>query len=124
MITGMHLMLYSRHAKAVQAFLHDVLGLQSVNAGDDWPIFAAPPAEIAVHETDDEPGHEIFLMCDDVEAMVAKLAARGIATENGIADRGWGRMTALLLPGGERMGLYEPRHPSPISATHASAGKS
>ena len=115
MITGMHVILFSRHAEEVREFLGDVLELPSIDAGGGWPIFAAPPAEIAVHPADDRAEHEVYLMCDDVEATVAKLAERGIETDGPIADRGWGLLTTLVLPGGERIGLYEPRHPSPLT---------
>jgi hypothetical protein len=114
MISGVHAILFSRHADAVRAFLEDVLEFSSVDAGDGWPIFAGPPLEIAVHPADGEPTHELYLMCDDVHAVVAKLAERGIETAMPIADRGWGLVTSLRLPGGEEIGLYEPRHPSPI----------
>ncbi|HEY6326960.1 MAG TPA: hypothetical protein VIW73_10675 [Candidatus Cybelea sp.] len=110
----MHVILYSRHAEKVREFLGDVLGLRSVDAGEGWPIFAAPPAEIAVHPTEAEPEHEVYLMCDDVNAVVARLAERGIQTEGPVSDRACGLSTTLLLPGGERIGLYEPRHPAPL----------
>ncbi len=119
MITGMHVILYSRHAEKVRAFLADVLELPSVDAGGGWPIFAAPPAEMAVHPTEKQPEHEVFLMCDDVHAVVAKLAERGIQTDGRIADRSWGPSTTLIIPGGERIGLYEPRHPSPLPSRRA-----
>ena len=90
-----------------------VLELPSVDAGGGWPIFAGPPLEIAVHPADGEPSHELYLMCDDVHSVVAKLAERGIETTP-IADRGWGLVTSVRLPGGEEIGLYEPKHPSPI----------
>jgi hypothetical protein len=113
MITGIHAILYSKHADALRAFLSDVLALPSVDAGGGWPIYAAPPTELAVHPTDGEPEHELYLMCDDVNATVAMLAERGIKTASPIADRGWGLLTTIELPGGERIGLYEPRHPRP-----------
>lgn len=116
MITGMHVILYSRHAEKVRQFLGDVLDLRSVDAGEGWPIFAAPPTEIAVHPTESQPEHEVFLMCDDVNATVARLAQRGIQTEGPVSDRSWGLSTTLVLPGGERVGLYEPRHQSPLRA--------
>jgi len=100
----------------VRKFLGDVLALRSVDAGGGWPIFAAPPTEIAVHPTEDEPEHEVYLMCDDVAGVVAKLAERGVGTDGAIDDRGWGLVTAIVLPGGERVGLYQPRHPSPLSS--------
>ena len=114
MISGMHVILFSRHAERLRQFLGDVLQLPSVDAGEGWPIFAAPPTEIAVHPTEDEPEHEVFLMCDDVNVVVARLAERGIQTDGPVEDRGWGLSTTLILPGGERIGLYEPRHPSPL----------
>jgi predicted enzyme related to lactoylglutathione lyase len=122
MITGMHVMLYSRHAEKVQAFLGDVVGLPSVDAGEGWPIYGAPPTEMAVHETNEEASHEIYLICDDVDAMVKRLAERGVETEP-IADRGWGRVTTILLPGGERLGLYERRHPSPLAGNAEGAAR-
>ena len=106
-------MLYSRHSDAVQRFFRDVLELKSEDAGESWPIFAAPPAELAVHPTEGEPQHEIFLICDNVHAMVAKLAERGVQTE-GIEDRRWGLATTVILADGERIALYEPHHPSPL----------
>ncbi len=116
MISGMHVILFSKHAEEVRKFLGEVLELRSVDAVEGWPIFAAPPTEIAVHRTEDSPEHEVYLMCDDIEAVVAKLAERGIETDGPIADRGWGSLTALVLPGGERIALYQPRHPSPLTA--------
>jgi hypothetical protein len=114
MVTGMHVILFSRHAEKVREFLGDVLELPSVDAGEGWPIFAAPPTEIAVHPTEDEPEREVYLMCDDLNAVVARLAERGIQTDGPASERGWGLLTTLVLPGGERIGLYEPRHPSPL----------
>lgn len=122
MVTGMHVILFSRHAEKVRQFLGDVLGLRSVDAGEGWPIFAGPPAEIAVHETEDEPEHEVYLMCADVNAVVAKLLERGIQTDGPIDDRGWGLVTTVILPGGERIGLYEPHHPSPLTTSATEAG--
>jgi len=115
MISGMHVILFSRQAEKVREFLGEVLGWHWIDAGGGWPIFAAPPTEIAVHPTEDEPEHEVYLMCDDVNVVVQKLAARGVRTDGPIEDRGWGLLTTLVLPGGERIGLYEPRHPSPLA---------
>ena len=117
MITGMHVILFSRHADEVRAFLREALEWPSVDADEGWPIFAAPPAEIAVHPTDERPEHEVYLMCDDIEATVARLAQRGAQTDGPVHDRSWGLSTTLLLPGGERIGLYQPRHRSPLRAS-------
>ena len=114
MITGVHAILYSKHSENVRGFLGEVLNWPSVDAGGGWPIYAAPPTEVAVHPTDDAPEHELYLMCDDVNATIAALTERGV-TASPVSDRGWGLVTTLTLPGGETIGLYEPRHPSPLS---------
>lgn len=114
MITGLHAIIYSRNAESVRRFLADALELRSVDAGDGWPIFAAPPAELAVHPTEEQPEHELYLMCDDVRATVAKLAERGVQFSP-IQERGWGLVTSLTLSSGETIGLYEPKHPSPLT---------
>jgi hypothetical protein len=124
MISGVHIVLFSRQAERVRDFLGKVLELQLVDAGEGWPIFAAPPTEIAVHPTEEEGEEEIYLMCDDVNATVAALSARGIETDGTISDRGWGLLTTIVLPGGDRLGLYEPRHPSPIRDSGVSSKKS
>lgn len=122
MISAIHAIIYSKHAADVQRFLGDILGLPAVDAGEGWPIFAAPPLELAVHPTDGEPAHELFLVCDDVQAVTAQLAERGIETTMPIADRGWGLITALRLPGGDEIGIYQPKHASPLRA-HSSPSK-
>ncbi len=113
MITAMHAMIFSKHAEKVRKFLGDVLELKSIDAGDGWLIYAAPPTELAVHPTDEEPEHEFYLVCDDIGKTVAKLAERGIKSAP-VEDRGWGSVTTLELADGESIGLYEPRHPSPL----------
>jgi hypothetical protein len=113
MIIAIHAIIYSKHADKMREFLGDVLELPSVEAGEGWPIYAAPPTELAVHPTEGEPEHELYLVCDDINKTIAKLAEHGIKAE-AVADRGWGLVTTLELPGGERMGLYEPKHPSPL----------
>ena len=110
MITGAHTILYTEDAEATRAFLRDVLELTSVDAGGGWLIFALPPAEIAAHPADAGGRHELYLMCDDIEATVAALKAKGVEFTRDIADVGWGLLTALRVPGGGELGLYEPRH--------------
>jgi hypothetical protein len=112
-IIGMHAIMYSRQAEAVREFLRETLGWSSVDAGRGWLIFAAPPTEMAVHPTDGAPHHELFLMCTDLEATLADLTARGVGA-GPIAAQPWGRVTTIQLPGGEQLGLYEPRHPLAI----------
>jgi catechol 2,3-dioxygenase-like lactoylglutathione lyase family enzyme len=114
MITGMHVILYSRDAEADRAFFRDVLGLASVDAGEGWLIFAAPPSEIACHPAASNDKHEmyLYLMCDEVQAEIARLADKGV-TCSPISDEGWGLLTMVGLPGGGTLELYEPRHPTP-----------
>ena len=112
MITGMHVILYSRDAEADRAFLRDALGLSSVDAGNGWLIFAAPQSEIACHPAESNDKHEIYLMCNDVQAESARLADMGIKCSS-ISNEGWGLLTMVGLPGGGKLGLYEPRHPRP-----------
>jgi catechol 2,3-dioxygenase-like lactoylglutathione lyase family enzyme len=111
MISGAHAILYSSDAEADRAFIRDVLGLASVDAGHGWLIFALPPAELAVHPAD-AARQELYLMCDDLQATVAELEAKGVEVKPP-SDQRWGLVTSLRLPGGGELGLYEPRHPRP-----------
>jgi predicted enzyme related to lactoylglutathione lyase len=112
-ITGAHSIIYSRDADGVRAFFRDVLELPSLDAGHGWLIFALPPAEVAAHSTDGAGRHELYLMCDDIHATVAELEAKGARFTRPIAEERWGLVTAIELPGGAELGLYEPRHPTP-----------
>jgi predicted enzyme related to lactoylglutathione lyase len=115
MINGAHALLYVNDADATRAFFRDVLRLRSVDAGGGWLIFALPPAELGIHPAD-RGGEktELYLMCDDVERTVAELRARGAETTQPITDQGWGKVTAIRIPGGPELGLYEPRHPTAL----------
>jgi predicted enzyme related to lactoylglutathione lyase len=113
-IIGAHALIYTKNAEAMRAFFRDTLGFPSVDAGRGWLIFALPPAEIAMHPTEDESSHELYLMCDDIDATVAELQRKGVALARPIMDAGFGRVTAIRLPDGEELGLYEPRHPMAI----------
>jgi predicted enzyme related to lactoylglutathione lyase len=113
-INGVHAIVFSRDAEAVRAFFRDVLGFTSVDAGGGWLIFALPPAELAAHPTEGDGHQELYLMCDDVEPTVRELQEKGAELARPISDEGFGLVTSLKLPGGGELGLYEPRHPSPI----------
>ena len=115
MINGVHAIIFSDDAEGVRAFFSDVLGLPSVDAGGGWLIFALPPAELAAHPADGEGRHELYLMCDDIKATAEELQAKGVEITREISDEGFGLMTALRLPDGSELALYEPRHPSPLS---------
>lgn len=116
MITGVHSIVYSGDAEATRAFLKNVLGLDSVDAGRGWLIFGLPPGEAAAHpaEGEDIGRHQLYLMCDDVRKTMAELKKKGVEFTRPVADRGWGLVTAFTLPGAGEMWLYEPRHPTMI----------
>jgi catechol 2,3-dioxygenase-like lactoylglutathione lyase family enzyme len=113
-VIGVHAIVYSRDAAADRAFFADVLGLDAVDAGGGWLIFALPPAELAVHPADTGGRHELYLMCDDIGATVEELRAKGVELAREVSDEGFGLLTSIRLPGGGELGLYEPRHPSPL----------
>ncbi len=113
MITGAHAIIYNQDPDGVRAFFDEVLELPSVDAGHGWLIFALPPAEIAAHPTDGVGRHELYLICDDIHTTVAELKAKGVEFSRPIAEERWGSGTAIALPGGGELGLYEPKHPSP-----------
>jgi catechol 2,3-dioxygenase-like lactoylglutathione lyase family enzyme len=115
-INGVHAIIFTRDAEADRAFFRDLLALPGVDAGGGWLIFALPPAELAAHPTDGNGHHELYLMCDDVHATVAELRGKGVEFTREISDEGFGLMTTLRLPGGGELALYEPRHPSPLTA--------
>jgi catechol 2,3-dioxygenase-like lactoylglutathione lyase family enzyme len=110
MFSGAHVILYSRDAEADRAFIRDTLGFRGIDAGDGWLIFKLPPAEIAVHPTDGEPAAEFYLMCDDIETLMARLRADGM-TCGPVTDQGWGLLGSVRLPSGSDLAIYEPRHP-------------
>ncbi len=112
MITGAHVILFTDQVDATRAFLRDALELPAVDSGGGWLIFALPPAEVAVHPAD-ATRHELSLMCDDLEDTMARLSAAG-ATFGPVHEQTWGRATAMTIPGGEVLSLYQPKHPSPI----------
>jgi catechol 2,3-dioxygenase-like lactoylglutathione lyase family enzyme len=113
MIFGVHLILYSEDAAADRAFFRDVFGWETVDAGDGWLIFALPPTEAAVHPSD-RSDTELYLMSTDLAADMRTLESKGVQLSD--LDRaGWGSVTRFRLPGGARIGLYQPTHPSPIA---------
>jgi catechol 2,3-dioxygenase-like lactoylglutathione lyase family enzyme len=113
-INGTHAIIYTKEAEAARAFFRDVLGFGSVDSGDGWLIFALPPAELGIHPTEGEGIHELYLMCDNVQTTVKELQAKGVEFTQPVEDAGFGLMTAMRIPGGGELGLYEPRHASPI----------
>ena len=108
-ISGAHAIIYSVDAEADRAFFRDVLGFPSVDAGQGWLIFALPPAEVAFHPAAENGKHEIYLMCDDVVATIQTLERQKVKCDP-VADLGWGLLTHVSLPGGGKLGVYQPKH--------------
>ena len=113
MITGVHAIVFSPEAEKVRAFFTDVLGLPSADAGGGWPIFALPPAELAVHPAEDAGRQQLYLMCDDIQATLAELRGKGVEIAQEVSDQRWGLLAAIRMPDGSELPIYEPRHPSP-----------
>ena len=114
MIFGAHTVLYSNDADADRAFLRDVLGFNSVDAGYGWLIFALPPAEVAIHPAEENDRPELYFMCSDLKAEIASLAKKGVVCAD-VQEARWGSITKIRLPGGGEVGLYQPKHPSPLT---------
>ena len=113
MINGAHAIIYSRDADADRAFFKEVLGLRSVDAGGGWLIFALPPAELAVHPSGTS-SHELYLMCDDLDAFLERMSGLGVPCGEPRTER-CGTITQVTLPGGGTLGVYQPTHPSPAT---------
>jgi len=113
MILGAHAIIYSKNSGADRAFLRDVLGFSSVDAGHGWLIFALPPAEVAVHPAEDSNRQELYLMCDDLKGEMAALREKGVQCGD-VQEARWGSITKITLPGGGEIGLYQPKHPTAL----------
>jgi hypothetical protein len=110
MIFGIHALIYSQDASMDREFVRDVLGLESIDSGGGWLIFALPPAELGIHPTDDPPRTELYLMCDDIDATVVDLRSKGVQFDGDIVDAGFGRVTTIRLPSGAGLPIYQPKH--------------
>jgi hypothetical protein len=108
MLTGAHAIIYSSNPEADRAFFRDVLKLRNIDVGNGWLVFSLPPSEVALHPAEQNDKHELYLICDDVRKLVAELESHDIPCKP-IQDQGWGLLTALTLPSGGSLGVYEPR---------------
>lgn len=113
-IIGTHLLMFTPEAEAARSVLADVLGFESVDAGDGWLIFRLPPAELGVHPSDGATSQSISLMCDDIRSTMEDLRAKGLTFQEPPVAMGWGTATTGVLPGGVEVMIYEPRHPLAI----------
>ena len=112
LITGAHVMIFTRDEDADRAFLRDVLEIPCIDSGGGWLIYKLPPAEMGVHGGEDNDVHQLYLMCDDLDAAIAALAEKSARCSEPFTAN-WGRATSIPLPGGGKIGLYEPRHARP-----------
>jgi len=112
-ISGAHVIVYSKNAEADRTFFRDVLNFKYVDAGHGWLIFALPPGEAAVHPSD-QSSHELFFMCEDLNAEMAFLAKKGIKCSK-VQEQRWGSITKMRLPGGGEVGLYQLKHPMALA---------
>jgi catechol 2,3-dioxygenase-like lactoylglutathione lyase family enzyme len=122
MISAAHVVVYTKDAKADRLFLRDVLGFKSVDAGHGWLIFALPPGEAAFHPSDENGVHELYFICDDLEAEITSLTKKGVECSR-VQEARWGSMTKMRLPGGGAIGLYQPNHPLAVEGLDRPAGK-
>lgn len=111
MISGAHVIVYTKDAEADRAFFRDVLDLPSVDAGHGWLIFALPPGEAAFHPSEKNGPHELYFLCEDLQSEMAMLAKKGV-TCSAVQEERWGSVTKIALPGGGTIGLYQPKHPT------------
>src|SRR4029450_8582797 len=120
MLIGAHSIIYSIAPEADRAFLGDVLRLPSDDVGEGWLLFGLPPAQGAVHPSNQHDVHEFYLMCDDIDAFVEEMKTHNIASTP-VQDQGWGRLSQITLPGGGKLGIYQPQHarPAPMSGGRA-----
>jgi hypothetical protein len=114
MINGAHVVIYTKDSEADRSFFRDVLKFPSVDAGHGWLIFDMPPCEAAFHDADNNDKHELYLMCDDIAATLKSLELKNVAVSN-VSEQRWGRLATVTLPGGGKIGIYEPKHPSPLN---------
>ena len=113
MISGTHVVVYSKDAHADRAFFRDVLGFKSVDAGHGWLIFALPPGEAAFHPSEENGPHELYFMCEDLKAEMASLETKNVNFSK-VEEARWGSITKMRLPGGGEVGLYQPKHPTAL----------
>ena len=113
MIKAAHIVIYTKDPEADRTFFRDVLEFSSVDAGHGWLIFAMPPLEAAFHDSEKNDQHELYLMCDDIAATLKDLRSKNVKVSE-VNEQRWGKLATFTLPGGGKIGVYQPKHPSPL----------
>jgi catechol 2,3-dioxygenase-like lactoylglutathione lyase family enzyme len=113
LINGAHIVIYSRDPEADRTFFRDVLKFPCVDAGHGWLIFAMPPLEAAFHDSEKSNHQELYFMCDDIAATLKDLKSKNVKVSE-MNEQRWGKLATFALPGGGKMGVYQPKHPSPL----------
>jgi catechol 2,3-dioxygenase-like lactoylglutathione lyase family enzyme len=125
MINAVHTLVYADDPDAARAFFRDVLEFPGVDTGGGWLIFKTGPSELGVHPNAwEHEGHtgsslqhfDVSLMCDDLDATIAQLTAKGAEFGGEVTDQGWGRTIQLKIPGAGEMTLYQPKYAAPATA--------
>jgi len=122
MISGAHMVIYSKDADADRAFFRDVLGFKAVDAVHGWLIFALPPGEAAFHPSEKNGPHELYFLCDNLKSEMAALAKKGVACSE-VHEERWGSITRIRLPSGGEIGLYQPKHPTALGLASKQKGQ-
>jgi hypothetical protein len=112
MLIGTHSIIYSRKPEADRLFLRDILGLSHVDIGEGWLIFSLPPSELAVHPSSKNNKQELYFMCTDIHAFITAMKKKKISCSS-IQSLGWGELSQITLPGGGKLGVYQPHHARP-----------
>ena len=123
MITGAHAIIYSKKPDADRAFLRDILELPHIDVGDGWLIFGLPPAELAVHPSSKNNVHELYLMCEDIGAFMTAMEHKGVSC-SAVQTLSWGKRTQIRMPGGGKLGVYQPLHARPRAQPQRKRGRS
>jgi hypothetical protein len=52
-------------------------------------------------------------MCDDIAATLKDLESKKVKVSD-VSEQRWGKVASFTLPGGGKIGIYQPKHPSPL----------
>ncbi len=112
MITGAHTILYSSNPELDREFFKTVLKFKNIDIGHGWLIFALPTSEMAVHPAAESGLAEFYLLCDDINDFITEMALHKVHYSP-IDNQRWGDITYIILPGGGKLGVYQPKHAQP-----------